>query len=183
MRNLILFLSVSLLIAGCVRSLHPLYTEKDLVFEKKLVGTWSEGDGNKDTWIFQQSSDNAYELIHTQKGAPAKFDAHLVKLGEYLFLDLFPDQPDTKNEFYKSHLIPAHTFSKITITNDVVHLSMFDNDWLKEMISKKTVTIQHERIEETIILTAPTEELQKLVLQYADSEDAFPKPAELHRKK
>ena len=176
-------LCFTLLMAGCVRSLHPLYTDKDLTFMTGLIGSWTEESGSKDTWIFQQSGETSYDLIHTQKGAPARFEAHLVKLDKYLFLDLFPDQPDTKNDFYKSHLIPAHTFSRIWIEGDVIRLALFDNDWLKEMIAKKAVTIQHERIEDGIILTARTEDLQKLVLTYANDEQAFPKPSELHRRK
>src|ERR1041385_7372623 len=86
---IITIVSIALLIAGCVRSLHPLYTDKDLVFEKDLIGTWAQKEGNKDTWIFQQSGENAYDLIHTQKGAPAKFEAHLVRLDKFLFFDLF----------------------------------------------------------------------------------------------
>ena len=57
-----------------------------------------------------------------------------------------------------------------------------DNEWLEEMIDEKKVNIAHVRLEDRIILTAPTEELQKFVLKYAEDTDAFPELDELHRK-
>ncbi len=169
--------------SGCVRSLHPLYTDADLVFERSLLGTWAEEQNIMDSWIFQKEGENFYSLIHIEKNSPAKFEAHLVRLGKFLFLDIFPDQPDTKNEFYKLHLIPAHTFSRVWIERDVIRLAMLDNDWLRDMIKQNSVSIAHERVEDGVILTAPTEELQKFVVAYANDSLAFPKPTELHRLK
>ena len=185
MRFLKLYLVAAcvLVMAGCVRSLHPLYTDNELVFERLLLGTWVEIQNSKDSWIFQKAGDNAYDLIHTEKGAPAKFEAHLVKLGKFLFLDIFPSQPDTKNEFYKLHLIPAHTFSRIWIEGDFVKLALLDNDWLRDMVTQNKVSIRHERVEDAVILTAPTEDLQKFVVQYANDTLAFPKPTGLHRQR
>ena len=178
---LVIFIVFLLFMAGCVRSLHPLYTDNDLVFERGLLGTWAEEKNSKDSWIFQKAGENAYDLIHTEKGTSARFEAHLVRLGEFLFLDIFPEPPDTKNEFYKFHLIQAHTFSRIWIHGDVVRLSMLDNDWLWDMISHNKVSIRHERVDHGVILTASTEELQKFVVTYANDTLAFPQPSELSR--
>ena len=35
-------LGLVVLLAGCFPSLHPLYTEEDLVYDSALVGTWTE---------------------------------------------------------------------------------------------------------------------------------------------
>ena len=52
---------------GCfVLSVHPLYFEKDLVFEQDLVGTWGPKEHEKDLeelWIFKKSGDKSYRLI------------------------------------------------------------------------------------------------------------------------
>ncbi len=168
---------LAILVEGCVRSLHPLYTEENLVFEAALVGTWIE-DEDGDTWIFMKSGDKAYELVVTENGAPAKFDAHLVQLGAFQFLDLYPREPDLENDFYK---FPVHTFSRIWIEEDAMRLSMLDNDWLEDMIEQEKVSIAHERSEEGLLVTAPTEDLQQLVVQYAEDEKAFPQPGEMRR--
>ncbi len=172
-----------LLIAGCVRSLHPLYTEKDLVFDEKLLGTWLKDGEGTDTWVFQKAGENSYYLIETEKGAPARFEAHLVKLGSYYFLDLIPSEMDTKNDFYKLHFVPVHTFSRIWLEKDSFRFGMFDNDWLRDMIEQKKITIGHERDEKALLLTAPTADLQKLVLQYADDPKAFPRGEKMLRQR
>ena len=178
----IVALGLAVLMAGCVPSLHPLFTEKDLVYDPALVGTWAEKE-SEDTWTFLKSGDKAYDLIYSQKGVPAQFEAHQVQLGEFLFLDTYPQEPGIKNDLYMIHLIPAHTFSRIWIEGNVLRLAMLDIDWLKEMIAEKKVDIAHERVDGGIVLTASTKELQEFFLKYADDDKAFPDPKELHRQK
>lgn len=174
---------IVLLISGCVvPSLHPLFTEKDLVFDPALIGTWAEED-EEEAWIFLKSGDNAYDLIHAAEGTPIKYEAHLVRLGKFEFLDIYPQEPEIKNDFYKLHLIPAHTFWRIWTDGDVLLIARLDPDWLKDMIARKKVKIAHERLDDRIVLTASTKELQKFILKYAEDINAFPDPAELHRQK
>ncbi len=40
--------AAALLVVGCLPSIHPLFTDKDLVFKKELVGTWIDGDSASD---------------------------------------------------------------------------------------------------------------------------------------
>jgi hypothetical protein len=179
-RNTLAVLLLSLVIVGCVRSLNPLFTPKDLIFDPTLIGTWT--DSNNNTWTFLKGKEKSYELIYTEKNAPAKFKAHLVKLGKYRFLDLAPEEPGVDNSFFAAHLIPVHTFSRIWIAEDSLQLSVFDNGWLKTMLESKKISIAHQRQGDSIILTAPTREIQKLVVAYADDPKAFPEPGVLRRK-
>jgi hypothetical protein len=175
-------LGLVVLVAGCVPSLHPLFTEDDLVYDPALVGTWAEEEG-EDTWTFRKFGDNVYNLIYTEEGVPARFDAHLVQLGEFLFLDTYPGEPDIKNGFYLIHLVPAHTFSRVSIEENVLRYAMLDLDWLKKMISEKQVDITHEQVDGGILLTASTKELQEFFLRHGDDDKAFPDSKELHRQK
>lgn len=81
---------------GCVPSLHQLYTDKDLTFEPRLLGAWTTGE---DRWIFEKRSDEkSYDLTYIDKdGKKGKFQAHLVKLDKFLFLDIYPTE-ETLNE-------------------------------------------------------------------------------------
>jgi len=178
---LILF-GVAIFLTGCVPSLHPLFTDKDLVFDHALVGTWVDEDG-KNIWEFKKSEENSYELVYTENEEPAKFQAHLLKLGDFLFLDIFPEESEIKNGLYKGLLIPAHGFSRIWIERDSVRLAYLDPDWLKGMIDKKKVNIGHDFIDQGIILTAETKELQNFALKYAEDIKAFSNKTELHRQK
>lgn len=185
--KMLVAVGIVVLVLGCVPSLHPLYTEKDVTFDPTLVGVWSEKD-KTDTWTFNKSGDNAYELIMTQDGAPGKFEVHLVRLGELLFLDIYPEEPDIKPNFYKIHLLPVHTFYRIRIDKekDVLRIAGMNPDWLKENLDEKRITIAHERLGEdvgvgNIVITASTKELQEFVVKHAA--EAFGEPAELQRLK
>lgn len=175
-----------LLIAGCVRSLQPLYTDKDLVAKPEVIGSWLEEDG-KETWTFRQSGPQSYTMLGS-KGIPgdtARFDAHFVQLGKFLFLDLFPQKegPAMKNDLYSFQLVPVHTFWRVWMEENAFRPAMLDNDWLKKMLDEGKIEIAHERIDDSIVLTAPTKELQLLVLKYADDEKAFPRPGEFRKVK
>lgn len=176
---LLTFLAVNL--DGCLRSLHPFYTEKTLIFDQNLIGTWVDKDTS--AWTFVQTNAKAYELIYTEKGSPGRFEAHLVRLGKYTFLDLFPKEPIMQNGFYKFHLVPVHTIMQIWIEERKIRMAMLNHDWFKDQVDKKKVKLAHEHRENEIILTASTEDLQKFVLKYANDPKAFPEPAELRRLK
>ncbi len=186
------FILSLVLIAGCVRSLHPLFTEKELIFEPKLVGTWPQNP--EEAWTFTRSGDNTYLVQIPQQvfnstlfspGVPGDtgvFEGRLGRLGNDLFLDLCPlDQKSSplpvyhgvKNDFYNWHFIPAHSIMRVSFVNDSVHLAILDNAWLKKMIDNKALTIPHEWMSDELLLTASTEELQSLVKEYASSDEAF----------
>ena len=85
-------------LTGCfVLSVHPLYFEKDLVFESGLLGTWGEKTHEKDLselWIFEKTGDKSYRLtIRDEEDGEGMFEAHLLKLGDHLFMDLYPEEP------------------------------------------------------------------------------------------
>jgi hypothetical protein len=174
--QLTVLLAVILIMAGCwPLSVHPLYFQEDLIFEEGLVGTWGEDPEEEDLfdlWIFKKATANSYQLIVKEEGnEDGKFETHLLKLGKHYFLDLYPQEPETGNEFYNAHVIPAHSFIRISLEGHILRLGFFDLDWLKDNLEQKRVSIEHERRDDTIVLTASTEELQAFVLEHV--EDAF----------
>lgn len=173
---------LALLLPGCIPSLHPLYTKEDSVFEPQLLGPWVQDDG-KNQWTFTKEGEKAYSVVYTEDGNPAKFDGHLVKLGNALFLDLFPKDPPIKNHFYGMHLVPAHTFLKLTLHQDQLRMAAMNPDWLSKKMEAGEVTIKHEKIEGAVVLTASTGELQEFVGMYADDREAFGEGGLFHRKK
>ncbi len=113
--NTLLYCLLAILLGGCVPSLHPLYTDKELIFEEKLLGTWSDNDpGGK--WEFKKVTDsNSYLLTITDDEGTGSFDAHLVKLNQMLFLDIYPKEAESLKTcgFWTLHILPVHTFMKI----------------------------------------------------------------------
>lgn len=169
---------------GCfVLSVHPLYFEKNLIFESGLVGTWGEKEHEKDLselWIFKKSGDKSYRLIIRDMEEEGMFEAHLLKLGEHMFLDLYPEEPEASSEFYNMHVIPAHSFIRVSLEGHVLRLGFFDLEWLKKNIEENKVSIKHERRDDMIVLTASTKELQEFVLLHWEEAFKFEEDA-LHR--
>jgi len=180
---------IALFMVDClVTSIHPLYTEKDLVFMPELLGTWE----NDELWTFEKMGKTAYELTIKESSESegiqeyeetGVYEAHLAKLGKFLFLDLFPDERKIEEYEDEIHMVPVHSIWRIWIEKDVMRLTWLDNDWLEKMIDGNKVNIAHVRLEDRVVLTAPTKELQKFVLKYAEDTDAFPEPDEFQRLK
>lgn len=179
--KMLIVIGMTALLAGCVPSLHPLFTENDPVFEPALVGSWAE-KGEKETWAFQKSGDKTYELVHPEREDKAgRFAAHVVQLKKYRFLDIYPEKPVALNEFYRGHFVRTHTFYRLSIEEDVLRLTPLDMDWLGEMIDKKKAKIRYEKVDEGVFFTASTPDLQKFVLKYAEHPRAFREGWELRR--
>jgi len=178
----LMLLVVSLLMGACVPSLHPLYTEKELVFEPALVGGWTTEDADE-TWHFAKEGEKAYILVQTDKdGRTGRFKAHLLELGNDRYLDLFPEELDWEaNDFYKWHLVGAHTFLKIGQIGAVLQMAMTSPDWFDKLLKAIPTALRHERIEDRLVLTASTAKLQAFFLKHAGDEKLFPDLAELKR--
>jgi len=157
---------------GCVPTLHPLFTEDDLVFDARIIGAWADED--EDTWAFEKSSGQGYLLTLTEPKGSDTFDAHLLQLGAHQFLDLYPRTENLDDTFYDSHLVPVHTFYKVIFEAATLQLVAMNPDWLEERIENGDVEVAHVWREGDLLLTAPTEELQELVLAFADDPAAFP---------
>jgi hypothetical protein len=184
-------------LSGCVvYSFYPLYTEKDLFANELLSGRWLETDDENTApedadgiWTFQHPYINkkkseekdslSYVLTlktkENDRYLESVFDVHLIELGGDYFLDFylrdFMEGDDlTLGDF---HVIPVHTFAKLTITENRLFINWFDPNWLEELIKQNKIRIHHEDNGDFILLTAKPKELQKFVTKYVNSEEAF----------
>lgn len=180
--KLAMYLMAAALVAGCIPSLHPLYTEDDLVFEPGLVGTWA-GTSEDGRWAFEQAAPKAYNVTFVQEGKPGRFEGHLLRIGEQLFLDLYPEQPEIDaNDYYKMHLVPAHTFLRVSLAGDALSIRVMNYEWLGTLLEKDPKAVAHERIEEgMVVLTAAPKELQAFLRKHLEDKDAFDDAGEYRR--
>ena len=196
------FYLMAVVLAGGVPvlSLHPLYTQENIQFKEELVGIWAD-DSNDTIWEFKQSEEfeRAYDLTFIggseDEMAKGLFVAHLVKLKDKFFLDVYPKSlPGGKIEdpnvvpwpYNMFFFVPAHSFLKVEFTGtDTMKVWLTMEDELEKLLDEVPDAVRHEVIEEPdskIVLTAPTKELQEFVLKYADDERLFPPETTLHRK-
>ena len=75
--------------AGAFRLLHPLYTDKDLIFDSALLGESTQNDG-KGTWVFTKTGEKEYRLVFIDdKGKRGGFGS-LAENREPIILGHFP---------------------------------------------------------------------------------------------
>jgi len=176
MRNLKSAMVIGLLMvaAGCIRSLHPIYTDEDLVFEQSLIGVWAD-DESSEVWDFSTEGTNSYKLVYTDdSGKKGTFSAHLLRINGFLFIDFFPKKPELEeNDFYEGHLLSVHTFVYLKQIEPTLQMSFASSDWLKDLLKEDPGAIGHEIIDSEIILTAQTEKLQAFWLEHLHAEGAF----------
>ncbi|WP_303917765.1 hypothetical protein [Draconibacterium sediminis] len=208
-RNVLLIAIITLLLSGCVvYSFYPLYTESDLFENDLLLGEWFEDDdndvvfsGSDDSWNFthpfvgdikdsiRNKKSYVLSLTSTENGIvkESKFAVHVIKLADEYFLDFYiEDYGDDDNiTLADLHLVPVHTFAKLSVSDDKLEIRWFDPEWLEDLIKENKIRIHHEDNGDYILLTAKPKELQKFVSKYVDSEEAFEDglEVELFRKK
>jgi len=184
-----------LVLSGCLSALHPLFTEKDLVFDPGLVGSWQKNE--TETYTFkrgdaqqfanlpegiQKLADKAYVLTVTNRETGeelSKYYAFLVKIGKHSYLDYFPAESAAQKNyaaFYKTNFVPMHSFYRLTTGSDgnTITIGQFAESYLRKLIDKKQIRIRHEvRFDGSYVITASTEELQQYVAKYGDVDEAY----------
>lgn len=178
-RNLILLLMLGL--AGCVPSLHSLYTPQTLVYDPTIAGTWRQ---DQERWVFEGNADEkSYVLtIHDKEGTQSKLTAHLIETGGHRFFDFYPadDTELEAGQWLKFHIIPVHLFFSVEKTEDTFRLAAMNPDEIGKLLEKKPERIKHERVKDgRVVLTDTPENLQKFVVEGLTIEDFFGEPVEL----
>lgn len=163
------FCFVVLLLAGCLPTLHPLYNDKTLIFKEELIGKWMGDDG--DFWQFRRAGEKEYELrICDDEKEIGRFSAHLIEIEGLMFLDLYPDSKPLEDldDFYKIHILPVHTFLKVDRISPSLQLRMVDYEKIENILENDPNVVKHETLDDRIVLTASTEELQRFVIKHVD---------------
>lgn len=199
----LLVASLALSSAGCLTSLHPWFTQDDLVSEPALVGTWQDLTHPDVTWTFERQDDTTYRLTDTRNQDEPRLDpkatktklvmsrltARLMRLGQQRFLDISGGEGWTDNELLQQLLVNSHALAKITLEGDTLRADFLNEDWLEAALRDKRVMLSHEVVDASgaaddpptrihssnrrVTLTAPTAELRTFLAKYANDAAAF----------
>lgn len=180
--------------SGCLYTLHPLFTAKDLTFDPRLTGSWkTTNESNIITFergtpasfsklpgAVRQLADKAYAVTVKNRDGQVEqmYYAFLLNIGGNQYLDYFPAETPRQqlyDSFYRQHFTPLHSIYKIRFNGGrSFDVSQFDNDYLQGLINKKQIRIRHEeRFDGSTLITASTEELQQYVLKYGNVPQAY----------
>ncbi len=182
-------LSWALTLGACATpSLHPIYTADDKpVLEPGLVGTWKKSDG-KDTYTVTRAGDGYHLLVKDNKPKEARqweFSVRLVKLGDTNFADFSAPENDSAaiGEKWGPLFVPTHLFAAWTLDKDALTVRILDEDWLKDGVANKKVTLALTHVDDEILITAETKDLQAFLKEHAKDERAFGDGMKLERVK
>jgi hypothetical protein len=191
--SLILF-SAILCLAGCLTTLHPIFTSKDLVIDTRLIGTWEKVEDSTEviyrkpnaneinnlSQALQSEAAKIYVLDEKDKQGKLKSTnyAFMVKLGKYFYMDYYPageKERQSCNHFFAAHLVPMHSIYRIQFkNNNSFSVQRLDGSYLEKLIKKKQIRIKHEVMEDGgIFITASTQELQQYLIKYSDVPEAY----------
>lgn len=161
--------AAALLLTGCVPSLEPLYTDRDVTSDSRVTGAWTVKGGG----MTVTADGRGYKVAYTDSENPENrlnFKAHLVKLGSTLFVDLFPEPPKDMSCY---PCVPMHMFAKLAIQANTLRVDLFDPSWFDKMAKEGKITAGHTMVVDGYMLTAKTADLQAFVLKYANEPKAF----------
>jgi hypothetical protein len=182
MKTSIILAGAAIILSGCiVTSVCPFYTQKDLVTEPAVLGSWTNPKNHGETWQFEQTTKFAYRLTLVEPSKTTVMETHSLKLGGQLFLDLFSLEQDY-------HVIPAHYLLKVDQTSPLLRLSELNEAWVKSFLTNKPTALPYHIIENPdnpsanrIVLTGDTSELQSFVLRHLKTPGAWKDAFELRR--
>ena len=190
------FALLLIFLSGCLTTLHPIFTEKDLAYDPKLIGTWkTDSTGNKRRAVITNLSTESFidlpgnissikqkgYLISYQdeNGTTSKrYIAFLARIGKHLYFDYYPadKKEDRKlDEFFGVHFVKMHTSYRVDISKDgSFELTQLDEGYVRKLINEKKIRISHETdADDNTIITASTKELQQYLLKYGDEPSAY----------
>lgn len=190
LRSIVAVLSgFTLLLGGCsTPSLNPLATGQTMVGDQGLIGSWSEDHGNETYVVAPTGEDKIYRLLvvpHDQDSKSIEAELRVVKLGEDRFADISPTEKQ-RSEINKSSgslFVPAYAIVKIKRTDDTLVVNQLSSDWLKDSLKNGSQVLTHALVDDDVVITAPTSELQAFVSRIAGIEKAWDKPTTLLRLK
>ena len=187
-KNLVTVAMLAMLaMSSClVSSLHPFFKAKDKIFDPGMVGAWIDSDSC--IWVIEKNMitkeflgpeypDSTYRMTYyEEEGSVGQFIATLFVLKGTTYVDFYPDPDEDhcNSGLTDMHHFPTHTLAQIQLDRDSMMFYWYGDEWLDELITRNRIRIKHETVDISAdykrhLLTAPTEDLQKFIIKYANN--------------
>ncbi|MGD0078247.1 MAG: hypothetical protein ABSB91_06440 [Sedimentisphaerales bacterium] len=175
---------LTFIIAGCIDlkpfdldlkipvSLHPLYTDKETIFDQRLLGDWTSESEPNTIVRFENVCNHSYEILLIGQGhTAAAFEVHLLKLDNKSFLDISPATLDVNSYIIQNPLLlPTHMLMKIKAIDPNLQVQPLS---ITKELERDPNFLKHETSNPFLILTGSTKELQDFIKSHADDEELF----------
>ena len=168
---------------GCVQSVHPFIKESQYTYDPSLAGKWADEDGNVIAITGDQAT-NQYSAVTTEKDSKTgTYVIHMAKVQNHTLLDVAPGELPLENasDTYKAYFMPTHSFLLLDKTPTGLSITSMDADWAKKFIQANPNALAHLELDDRVVLTAPTDQLQDFIFKHIDTDGAYGKPTEFKR--
>jgi len=184
---IILAFFIASLTACIIKSLHPFYSDNDIVFDESIIGTFMDQDSA--IWTFSQTSyaeeifgpqkkHSSYRVTFEDDHDSSVFIVHLFELNGLKYFDFLPvfAEGETLKDI---HMIPVHSVARVKFWGkNNFSFIWYSQEWLDDLSKNKKLKIDHENVKtglskysETTVLTAETKDLQKFIIKYGSNLD------------
>ncbi len=183
----LLMCALSLFLVGCTPeiSLNPLFDEskKESILFENLVGEWkvqptqNTGESDANTrWAFRRSEDGKGYTLSTfsiSENGSYRSNVHILKLNDYLFMDLGPGERDSSEFGTPFPTISGHVIGRIWLDENSVRIHILDEAWVVKQIKAGTLGLASTETPQGTVLIATTEQLRKFAVEHAEDKEAF----------
>jgi len=184
MRTCCILILLAVPLAGCVPSVNPIYTDKDVVYMPELLGKWAP-ENSKESWEVTDGGEKSYNAVYTDdKGGQYTFSIHLTQIGDALFADLYPEDwkfegSDNVDDLILLHLIPAHNFVRLETGENKIRAWAMDCSWVSDYVKRHRFAPRYEEREDNIVFTASTRKLRRFLGRQIHVKEAFAEDDEI----
>jgi len=180
--TLAVLISGMMILSGCIpASFNPIFHDDDIIYDEVLLGRWGEVEG-EDKWVFTAHEEDAYRLAFYDVEDPGagEFIVHLGKIGDNMFMDVYPDiEKMGINDFFMMHMAPLHSFYHVVQLEPNLIVVGMDYEWLEVYLSDNPDALEHMYVDERLIITAETDDIQAFLTEHLKTEGAFVEQREL----
>jgi hypothetical protein len=181
--RLLAALIAALLLTGCwMQSLHPIYTDDTVVFEERLVGNWTDGEGG--SLRFDRYGAHAYHVTirSDPDDRPIELEAHLTRIDDRLFLDAVLSNLDGDVEdLVGPHVVPVHWIFLVELRGERLLLSEPRMDRVKTLLQESPELVGHTVVDGRLILTDETAALRGFIAESLAGDEVWSRPDSFRR--
>jgi len=142
----------------------------DLQGHRFLDVTWKQVDAN-------DLSRNIPEVQVTRNGnGEVEIEPRLTSVAPGIYWEFVPGESADGRAQFSIRPRQTHEFFKVVLEDEgrTLQLIQLDDSWVRHQIEDGKLEIDHEKLQSgDVVLTASTHDLQQLVLDHVDDEDAF----------
>lgn len=114
-----------------------------------------------------------YTNLEDEEKTKETVKVNLTRINGELYMDFQTIPAIREASRFSINLIPAHTFAKLEFAGGDMYINSFDSEYIEKLIKNKRVSLKHEVVDGSIILTASTRELRAFIEKYGRDEKLY----------